>query len=113
MGIRDGQISLFGSLCNSHSWSVKVFFQTQIELVQPPQLQVGHALLLILAITACTNLIRRGGHTVNDSKLRFAKEVRWTKEWSSDVQRHRAFANSSQSTTVKAESRIESVLRVF
>lgn len=50
--------SLHGSLRDGYPSAVQVLLQTRVELRQPPQLQLSHALLLALAITDVAGFVR-------------------------------------------------------
>ena len=60
---RVGQLVPHRSLGHLYARTVEVLAQPHVQLVQAPQLQVGHGLLLVLDV-ARTELVRSPGHVV-------------------------------------------------
>ena len=55
---------LHSSLRHWYSPPVEIFLQSLIKLGEPSKLQLGHRLLLALAVVVCADLVRRGHHAI-------------------------------------------------
>lgn len=55
-----GSDLLKGSLRHGYPSAVEVFLQSLVEFCEPPKLQLGHGLLLALAIVVCADFVGSG-----------------------------------------------------